>query len=239
MAHTAYLDDAEITDLMVTFGAMTTRVYDEAGAQAFLAVWPDRAVLSFRGTQLHEGTPGRLTDREESVLERIKTFLGLERDSPLLAFFSNDDVLADLQFNKMPFDGHEHVEVHLGFLREIDKLWQTQIVPDLERHTVGIPVWVTGHSLGGAMATLAGMRYPFEEVVTFGEPRVGRHVDLVFKAKSHTRYVNGADPVTKVPPEFPFGYGHHGHVVTIRDLDGKTDPLYDHAIVYYSENLAV
>ena len=87
------------------------------------------------------------------------------------------------------------------------------------------------------MATLAGMRYPFEEVVTFGEPRVGSNIDIAFKAKSHKRYVNGNDPVTKVPPELFFGYDHHGEPVRIFDPGGRTDFRYDHSIVYYSENL--
>ena len=34
-------------------------------------------------------------------------------------------------------------------------------------------LYVTGHSLGAAMAVVAGMSNKFDKVVTFGEPRVG------------------------------------------------------------------
>lgn len=234
MAHAAYLSKMKVEKLMGMLGARTTSFYDKDGAQAFLAAWPDRAILAFRGSQPREE---QQTDKQKRPLANIKSFLGLELEPDFLAFLGND-VLADLDFKKTPFDCSKQVDVHRGFLREIDKLWEHEILPDLERHTVAIPVWVTGYSLGGAMATLAGMRYGFEAVVTFGEPRVGSNVNLAFKAKSHTRYVNGDDPVTKVPPELPFGYDHHGEAVRISNRDGGTDFRYDHSIVYYSENLA-
>src|SRR4029077_4198542 len=71
----------------------------------------------------------------------------------------------------------------------------------------------TGHSLGGALATLAESRFGGggASLYTFGCPRTGnrpscerarRQADLgVF------RFVNGCDPVTYVPPE-DLGYRH-------------------------------
>ena len=53
------------------------------------------------------------------------------------------------------------------------------------------------------MATLAGLSHEFEEVVTFGEPRVGAGVGRHFRAGNHVRVVNGDDPVTKVPLAIP------------------------------------
>ena len=102
---------------------------------------------------------------------------------------------------------------------------------------VNCPLCVTGHSLGGAMATLAGMLHSFEKVTTFGEPRVGIHIDKAFKSNSHIRYINGDDPVTKLPPELFYGYEHHGNPIHIADSDEETDFRYDHSIIYYSENL--
>jgi len=87
------------------------------------------------------------------------------------------------------------------------------------------------------MATLAGIRYRFKEVVTFGEPRVGLNIGSAFKGDGHTRIVNGDDPVTLVPPEAVFAYEHHGDLVSVRDPDGSADFRFDHSIVYYVENL--
>ena len=54
MAHAAYHDSEKTETLMTKFGATTVRCYDRAGAQAYLAVWPDKAILSFRGSQPRE-----------------------------------------------------------------------------------------------------------------------------------------------------------------------------------------
>lgn len=236
MAHIAYFNELKIKEFMDELGAKKTCFYDKGGAQGFLAVWKSKAILSFRGSQPIE--EGVIEKRKLGFFGkfRITHFHKLQLDQQSLLFLSND-VLADLKFEKDPFDDMENVEVHAGFLNEINKLWKL-ICEDIDRHVGNIPIWVTGHSLGAAMATLAGMRYPFEGVITFGEPRVGSHIDRAFKAKTHTRYVNGDDPVTKVPPELLFGYDHHGNVERISDSDGQTDFRFDHSIVYYSENLA-
>ena len=109
--------------------------------------------------------------------------MGLNLPAKPISWLCND-VLADLMFLRRKFAADPAVRVHRGFLREINKLWAKAIAPDLKAHTGGRPVWVTGHSLGAAMATLAGMYYPFEAVVTFGEPRVGENIDRAFKAKT-------------------------------------------------------
>ena len=198
MAHAAYHNSDYIDSLMSKFGARLFRFYEKKGAEAFLTVWKDKAVLAFRGTQ----TP------------------------------SLNDLIADIWIFPKKVGS---ASVHRGFSRELDKLWN-EISEDLQSLIVNqnpvIPVWATGHSLGGAMATLAGMRFGFQEVVTFGEPRVGRNIESMFLAKAHTRYVNGDDPVPKLG-----WFKHHGTEILIRDADGPTDWRYDHAIIYYSESL--
>ena len=229
MAHAAYHTGPKIQEVLGRLGATTLRFYDRSGAQAFLAAWPDKAVLAFRGSE----------PREPSGAEAVP---GLRLSPKLVAFLSND-VLADLAFRTVTFDKRQGVEVHRGFLREIDRLWQDHIAPDLDgiappaAGPAGVPLWVTGHSLGAAMATLAAMRRPFHGVVTFGEPRVGRGLDGILRADIHTRYVNGDDPVTEIPPEL-FRYRHHGTAIQIADADGARDARFDHAIIYYAENVA-
>lgn len=232
MSHAAYLDETKIHRLMNKLEVKNTFTYDQDGAQAFLVVWPDKAILAFRGSQPQENQP---TEKPDSFLGKVTSALGFDFDTNLFELLSND-VLADLKFRKIPFD--DETDVHRGFLAEINKLWETNILPDLTKHTGDIPVWITGHSLGAAMATLAGMRYSAEEVMTFGEPRVGQNIAQAFRSRSHVRYVNGDDPVTKVPPRSSFNYEHHGVEKKISDSDGETDLRYDHSIIYYSENLS-
>ena len=207
MAHAAYHDSTRIcawlrpTDVELRF-------YDTRGSQAFLAVWPDRAVLAFRGTEL---------------LERAPT-----------AGFGND-LLADFHVTLVECAG---VEVHRGFLRELDKLWAEGVLPELQALSRDVPLWVTGHSMGGAMATLAALRVACAGVVTFGEPRVGRQLDRALRSQCHIRYINGSDPVTRLPPTWwPFRYEDHGGVARLCDSRGPS-MVYDHAIPYYTQLLA-
>ena len=232
LSHIAYFNKVKIKAFMETLGAINTLCYNYDGAQAFLSIWENKAVLTFRGTQ-----PIESISFFQKI--RIKYFLKF-KINPLPIIFSTNDILADLKFKPTSFDNMDDVNVHKGFLGELDKLWDnTRITLDIEEHVKDIPIWVSGHSLGAAMATLAGMRHSFESVTTFGEPRVGSNINKAFKSKNHNRYVNGDDPVTKVPPEFVFDYKHHGNLIPIRDEDGTSNMIYDHSIIYYSENLSL
>jgi triacylglycerol lipase len=107
--------------------------------------------------------------------------------------------------------------VHLGNLLSLESVWQD--VWDIIRdQKAGRALWLTGHSLGGALATLAAAKLafthnePINGLYTFGQPRVR---DLVFAIsfngtlKSRTfRYVNHNDVGTRLPP--PPIYLHNG-----------------------------
>lgn len=94
-------------------------------------------------------------------------------------------------------------------------------------------VYATGHSMGGALATMLGahwrytghaMRHPNLEVYSFGEPRVG-DVDFAntYFAK-HFRFVNADDFITTLPPRMipgtidpPRFYSHVGLPLVLTD----------------------
>ena len=89
-----------------------------------------------------------------------------------------------------------------------------------EQHDGHLPIWITGHSLGGALALLAGVHLVFERklpvqgVYTFGQPRVGdrTHAKFVRKVLKDrvVRFVNNQDIVPKVPtPGMFLSYRHH------------------------------
>jgi triacylglycerol lipase len=98
---------------------------------------------------------------------------------------------------------------HKGFADAIAEIWPPlaeAIEAEFKRQDR--PVWLTGHSLGGALALYAAWllkrRFiPVHEVCTFGAPMIGNRVaseafNREFAGKIF-RYVNGRDPVPKLP----------------------------------------
>ena len=104
--------------------------------------------------------------------------------------------------------------VHSGFAKAIQRIWP-KLTAVLDRLKANRTVWFCGHSLGGALATLAADQYnDTRGVCTFGSPRVG---DPAFASAFTTkfvnrcaRYVNDHDVVTHVPPPvlLPWLYRH-------------------------------
>jgi triacylglycerol lipase len=115
------------------------------------------------------------------------------------------DVLADLKAGKnLEACGGK---VHVGFKGEINKVW-----PAITVSLANIDsVYVTGHSLGAAMATIAAsrMQTKVKALITFGSPRVGDKEFVKSVAVEHYRVQNNCDDVTKVPFRV-MGFDHHG-----------------------------
>ena len=140
-------------------------------------------------------------------------FLAKSSEFAVLAFRGTEpdefrDSLQDIKIPMVPFGGSANV--HKGFLDALEYVWP-QVASGLqELEAAGIPVWITGHSLGAALATLAAARRTPAALFTFGSPRVGDSgfQELVSSLNNH-RTVNCADIVTTVPPG-SFGYQHVG-----------------------------
>ncbi|HEV2714620.1 MAG TPA: lipase family protein [Terriglobales bacterium] len=174
--------------------------------QAVVLGASDSIVVAFRGT------------RPAQLLDWMVDFEILQ--SPFTKYFSSSSVGA----------------VHDGFARLLARAWK-QIQAEVVRlQDNAQSLWLTGHSLGGALAALAtaaftfSARMPVNGLYTFGQPRVG-DVPFCTQCDSHFgdatfRFVNNDDIVTRVPPRIvphlplPEFYGHFG---TLRyfDADGK------------------
>ena len=98
---------------------------------------------------------------------------------------------------------------HKGFVDAIAEIWEPLVAAvETTLKSCDRPLWITGHSLGGALALLAAWLFkrrflPVHEVCTFGAPMIGnREACAAFDrefAGCIFRYVNGRDPVPKLP----------------------------------------
>lgn len=133
-----------------------------------------------------------------------------------------DDWMTDLQATPVGFpwifaSGPDVGDIHAGFGHALFDAWG-QIAaatkklipaPDVPQQPT---LWLTGHSLGGALAVLAGAAFSMwsgapirsvSGVYTFGQPRVGLfrfcgNYDHLLRAKTF-RFVNNQDLVPRVP----------------------------------------
>ncbi len=130
----------------------------------------------------------------------------------VVAFRGSEPILKDWGKNfTFPFvDGPFGGKVHKGFYSGVSNVWDELITAIEDFKSSGEKsLWFTGHSLGGALATLAVARLradglPVDGLYTIGQPRVGgevfsRNFSLEFKPYTF-RLVNNNDIVTRVPP---------------------------------------
>jgi triacylglycerol lipase len=108
--------------------------------------------------------------------------------------------------------------VHAGFKAALDEVWT-----DVGGHIRTLqpagnlrPLWITGHSLGAALATVAANRCAdhsdqlgLRATYTFGSPRAGDDGFVARIPGDVFRWQNNSDIVTSVP--LPVLYTHAGH----------------------------
>ena len=122
---------------------------------------------------------------------------------------------------RSPYPGR----VHSGFSEAVDIVW-----PEIQRligpPSRAKPLWLTGHSLGGAMATLASVRlasegYNVRAVYTYGSPRVGDRLFRDFFRLPHYRFVHDNDLIPHLP--FRWCYKHVGQLEFLDEEGNLTE----------------
>jgi triacylglycerol lipase len=195
----AYNDEATIRSVASSCGFNKVSVHSVREVQAFVAGSDAAVVVAFRGTR-----PDQLLDWMTDV-DALQVAFG--------DFFQCPDV------------GDTHQGFTLGLVRVWDRIVADVAAFQDEAQTL----WITGHSLGAALAALAtaaftfAKRMPVNGLYTYGQPRVG---DLHFTGQCDNhfgslffRFVNNEDIVTRVPPRIfphlplPWFYGHSGQVL--------------------------
>lgn len=163
-------------------------------------------------------------------------------DEAILAVFcgTNEkiDWLSNLTFR--PLQGPVGT-VHRGFMNALDCVWpdMLRVIDDYHRQCFSRgqhppSLWITGHSLGAALATLAVAKLRMEDdrpvngLYTYGSPRVGdrifaRNFNQEFVAAF--RLVNNTDIVTRAPARIML-YSHVGHFLYLDDQKNLHDDIH-------------
>ena len=152
----------------------------------------------------------------------IVAFRGTEADKI-------EDIITDL---KVTLTETKFGKIHTGFYEAVQLVIDDICATVKEFRTDNQNLWVTGHSLGAALATLGtaflqDAKIHVNGLYTYGQPRVG---DNDFAAKFNIRFksrtfrvVNNCDIVTRVPMR-SIGYSHVGtHVYLDCDLNLHLD----------------
>jgi hypothetical protein len=145
--------------------------------------------------------------------------------------------LSDLQISHETWM-HPIGKVHKGFYEALRAVWGHPLGSGKELLPARLlgrgerALWITGHSLGGAIAELCAAQAwfvshtPVQGVYTFGQPRVG---DETFARTVHEalglrifRLVNDSDIVPRVP-FFGMGFRHYGCEVFFDDQKRQVD----------------
>lgn len=162
---------------MRLIGAKNYKFFSGVITQAFVFTVQNKCVVSFRGTE-------------------VKHINGLA------------DLLSDVTFTMVDF--YNKGLVHKGFklafeetLSEKVNLWN-YVHKIMEQENID-ELHFTGHSLGGAIATLASAYFENKShiLTTFGSPRVGNYVFGTHVTKKRFQFINIGDPVPLLPPNIP------------------------------------
>ncbi|MCS7012253.1 MAG: lipase family protein [Chloroherpetonaceae bacterium] len=203
-------------------------------AEAALLAYADTAFVQkvFDEADLHETGAKIKPFHKQSIWCYVayteQTILVAFRGTELQSFWDSvQDLMTDFDFFLVS-DG-AGAKVHRGFRDAVESIWD-ELAAYLAELSAQRPrrLWLTGHSLGAALATIAADKLArcsplvVHGLYTFGSPRVG---DLRFLhrfllhpfAQNTFRVVLGADVVTRVPPVRWFR--HIGKLCFINERD--------------------
>ena len=186
----------------------------------------------------YETEPGSWCDRlalGDSVTlitrDEFHAFLGSLKHTRVLAFRGTHSAGNFLTDAETPLVSHPEYpgRVHCGFSEAVDYVW-SDIRRLLGNPSQCPPIWVTGHSLGGAMATLISVRLAAEGfqvrgVYTYGSPRPGDGAFHNSYDMPNNRFVNDNDLVPHMP--FRWCYKHVGDLKLLDPQGNLKEELSD------------
>jgi predicted lipase len=179
-------------------------------------------------------------------------------ENVIIAFAGSDDAKDWFENMKFCKKKTSYGSIHSGFYDSWEEVQEYLSEILHVRRLQGKKTYITGHSLGGALAMLCAIDFVYrnciQRVVTFGSPRVGnmtwkKAYNKVCGNFKTIRYVNDQDIVTKIPT---FLYWHVGSSVYFNDrgdivkerpdsfwriISNKIEGAFDHRLNDYYKSL--
>jgi len=119
---------------------------------------------------------------------------------------------------------------HGGFVKLLETVWEQILAAFYDVRAHEKRLWVTGHSLGGALAALAAQRLYAEGfephmVMTYGAPRVLDEIAATAYPVPLYRFVNNEDVIPDIPwPTLFDTYAHAGREVFVLPSGAIAEP---------------
>ncbi len=174
----AYAEEGFALPRFNAAGFDEVRFFSGHATQCYVVANPHVAIAAFRGTECG-------VDQGPEVMAQFMADLGVD---------------VDIRWVEAQGDG----KIHRGFHDALDEIWR-DLAPCLDTLSErSCPIWLTGHSLGGALAALTATRHENTQgTYTFGAPRLGNGAFCARFTKPVHRFVNNNDLVPHLPP-FPY-----------------------------------
>lgn len=188
-AELAYLTSEEGKDAYLAELGLVAELISVDNTQAWVGSDQNNIVVAFRGTE----SPDKIEGLKDWLLTNAMNLLVLPQGR-----LGTDLAAAGVG-----------ARFHQGFADATGIVWEevnskvSSAMRESER-----PLWITGHSLGGALALFAGWLFirrmiNVHQIYTFGAPMIGNQAAVTafnreFRGKLF-RYVNMNDPVPRLP----------------------------------------
>jgi triacylglycerol lipase len=185
----AYLNAPPGPDKFKAELGLVARLFSVGNTQAYVATDDDNIVVAFRGTEA------------PTSLEGLKDWLLTDANNYL--------IVPEGQIGTDFAAAGVGARFHRGFMTALADIWAPmREAVESELKKKDRPLWLTGHSLGGALALLAGWRFlrntiDVYRIYTYGGPMAGNEesvkaFDRELEGKVY-RFVHGPDLVPRLP----------------------------------------
>ncbi|WYZ38561.1 hypothetical protein EsH8_III_000475 [Colletotrichum jinshuiense] len=168
-----------------------------------------------------EANGGKIVGTFSGLVSGLQGFVGTDpvRKNIVIAIRGSKNVrnwITNILFGFDDCDFVDDCKVHTGFSNAWDEVKDALLasVKSAKAANPSYTIVATGHSLGGAVATIAGADLRRDgyaiDIYTYGSPRVGNDAFTKFvtdQAGAEYRVTHVDDPVPRLPPIL-FGYRH-------------------------------
>ena len=148
----------------------------------------------------------------ENEAAGLQVLIAANNQSQIIAYQGSKQIIdwfANFYFFQADAGFNVEGKIHQGFARVLDSEWQQILDTVYAFHRPGQAIWLSGHSLGAALATITSARlmaagFEVAPLYTHASPRVGdtQFAENFYEqiGERHYRFANGVDIVPHLPP---------------------------------------